>query len=205
MKVISILTVLAIVVYPICAPAATGISIGAKVGSSDYSGDVLPGSGDVGSDLSWGLVLGFGTLPMMDFQLRGGYFVKEFDYTYSAAGEDVTIPFEYRDTSVSLFLKSNLFAPPTSVVAVYAGAGLGMHWMNTEVAIAASQGSISGADEPVSLLENTGKLSAEGLVGLRVSAPGMPLSIFGEASYGAIFASEQLSLFDVSGGLLISF
>jgi hypothetical protein len=201
MRKILIITIVVLIAYPISASALTGLAIGAKAGLSQYSGDVLPGSGDVDGGLSWGLVLGIGTLPMLDLELRAGYFQKDFTYSYASGGLTVDIPFEFRDMSIAALLKRE-FAPPASPLAVYVGGGLGMHWMNTEVGTLYS---VSPPDNTVDILANTGKMSGEGLAGLKLSAPGLPLVIFGEARYALIFATERITTTEFSGGLMLSF
>jgi hypothetical protein len=193
--------------YPVGAAAITGISIGAGVGYTDYSGDVLPASGDLGSGTGYAVILGFGAVPVLDVQIRASYFTKEFGYTYSALGVDYQTSFEYRDVAVTALLMKSLFSPAGSPVNLYVGAGLGYHVINTEVALALAGGSISieDADDPITLMQNTGKVSGEAVAGLKLSAPVFPLAAFGEFSYGFIFASERLSVSRFTAGLMLKF
>jgi hypothetical protein len=201
-----ILCVIAIA-YPAGASAIVGISLGGQVGYSDYSGDIFPGSGDLGVGTSYGLILGFGAVPVVDFQIRAGYFTKDFDYSYEYGGISYETSFEYRDVSMTALLTKSVFAPPASPFKVYLGGGIGYHVINTEVALAASEGAIPAGDvdDPFILMKNTGKASGEGLIGVKIGAPAFPLSAFGEYSYGVIFASERLSRSQFSAGLMLSF
>jgi hypothetical protein len=198
---------LVIVVFPASGFTLTGLSIGGKVSSANYSGDIFPGSGDVGSDLSYGLILGISSLPMLDFELRGGYFTKEFNYDYEIAGIPASASFEYRDISVAALAKKSLFGAPGFPFSFYAGAGLSWHWINTEMAQEMAAGSMgpSDADDPVNLFQNNAKLGGEGVAGIKLSLPAFPLMVFGEAKYGVIFTTERLSLMEFGGGLMIKF
>jgi hypothetical protein len=193
--------------YPAAASALVGISVGGQVGYSNYSGDVFPGSGDLGMGTSYGLILGFGALPVVDFQLRASYFTKDFDYAYDYAGVSYETSFEYRDVAMTALLTKSVFSPPGSPFKVYLGGGIGYHVINTEVALAVAEGSVPAGDvgDPFTLLKNTGKASGEGLAGVKVGAPGFPLTAFGEFSYGVIFASEKLTRSQFSAGILLSF
>ena len=205
-KAIFILCVIAIS-YPVGASALVGVSIGGKIGYADYSGDIFPASGDLGAGTGYGVILGFGAVPVVDFQIRASYFVKDFDYSYNVGGTAYGSSFEYRDVGLTAVLTKSVFAPPGSPFAVYIGGGIGYHVINTEVALAAASGSISpsDADDPFTLLNNTGKASGEGMIGLKLGAPAFPLSAFGEFSYGLIFASERLTVTQFSAGVLLGF
>jgi hypothetical protein len=203
MRKIILITAMMVMVYPLNASALTGLSLGAKVGFTEYSGDVLPGSGDVGSGTSYGIILGIGTLPVLDFEIRGGYFTREFSYTYDAGGVPTTVPFEFQDYSMTAVLRKNLFAPPMSPFGLYIGAGAGMHWLNTEVANNALSGQVSTS--PTDAVNSATKFSGEGILGLRLGLPAFPLKIFGEGRYGMIFASEQIIMSEFAAGLILSF
>ncbi len=193
--------------YPVGASALVGISFGGKVGYTTYNGEILPGSGDLGTGPGYALILGFGAVPVVDFQIRASYFAKDFDYAFDVGGVPVETSFEYRDVAMTAVLTKSVFAPPGSPFNVYVGGGIGYHVINTEIALAAAGGSLStdDADNPFTLMQNTGKASAEGIAGLKVGAPAFPLSAFGEFSYGFIFASERLSVTQFSAGILLSF
>ena len=104
-------------------------------------------------------------------------------------------------------LKKNIFAPPASPFAFYIGAGVGVHYLNTEVAQLYLQGSAlpTQSDTPLSMLGTVAKASGAGLFGVTIAPPAFPLAIFGEASYEVIFASERLNLSQYSAGLLLRF
>jgi hypothetical protein len=193
--------------YPAASSALVGISFGGRVGYADYSGDVFPGSGNLGMGTSYGLILGFGAVPVVDFQIRAGYFAKDFEYSYEYGGVSYQTSFEYRDVSMTALLTKSVFSPPGSPFNFYLGGGVGYHVINTEVALAAAEGAIPAGDvdDPFTLMKNTGKASGEGVIGVKVGAPAFPLSAFGEYSYGVIFASERLSRSMFSAGILLSF
>jgi hypothetical protein len=205
-KAVFILCLIAIS-YPVGASALVGINIGGKIGYTDYSGDVFPASGDLGAGTGYGLILGFGAVPVVDFQIRASYFLKDFDYAYDVGGVQYESSFEYRDVGLTAVLTKSVFAPPGSPFNFYIGGGIGYHVINTEIALAAASGSISpsDADNPFALMKNTGKASGEGIVGLKLGAPAFPISAFGEFSYGLIFASERLTVTQFSAGVLLGF
>lgn len=198
---------LVIMAYPTTGSALTGLFVGGKIGNADYTGDIFPGSGDVGSDLAYGVILGFGALPVLDIELRGGYFTKLFNYTYQVAGVPASVEFEYRDINVTALAKKNLLGAPGFPFSLYAGAGLGWHWINTEVAQDLAAGTVGpvDADDPVVLFQNNAKLGGEAVVGVKLSLPAFPLMAFGEAKYGVIFTSEKLSVVEFGAGLLMRF
>lgn len=207
MRRIFIISIILLLSCPIGAFALVGLGVGGKVGYANYTGDVLPGSGDLGGAMMFGGVLHFGTLPVLDFEVHGNYAAKDFDYTYSEAGLSVTVPFEFRDMSVIVLAKKNLLNLPASPLNVYVGAGVGWHVLSTEVAKGAAAGTfdLSQADNPIYLLDNAAKMSGHGVLGARVKFPVMPLAIYGETSYGRIFTDEPLSMFQIEGGLLMTF
>jgi hypothetical protein len=184
-----------------------GVSIGGKIGYADYSGDIFPGSGDLGTGTGYAVILGFGAVPVVDFQIRASYFTKQFDYSYDVAGNAYEASFEYQDAAVAAVVTKSVFAPTGSPFNFYVGGGVGYHVINTEVALAAVDGSLSAADaeSPFALMEYAGKASVEGLVGLRLGAPAFPLSAFGEFGYGVIFTSARLQTTQFAAGLMLSF
>jgi hypothetical protein len=193
--------------YPCGADALVGVSLGAKVGLAEYGGDVLPSSGDVGGGTGWGLVLGFGALPVVDLEVRASYFSKDFNYTYDAGGVPVSTSFRFEDAGAIALLKANLFSPPGAPFGFYVGAGAGLHWLNTELAVALAQGTTPPSDVGSlgPFLQTTAKPSGIGVAGVRVSPPMFPLSIFGEASYERIFATEALNVTQFAVGLMLRF
>jgi hypothetical protein len=195
------------IVYPVGAAALTGISVGGKIGMADYGGDIFPGSGDLGSGTGYAVILGFGTVPVVDFEIRASYFAKDFGYSYDVAGVPVEASFEYRDVGLTALLSKSVFAPPGAPFAFYIGGGVGYHVINTEVAAAIVSGSATpdDADNPFALMENTGKMSGEGLVGLRLGAPVFPVAAFVEYGYGVIFTAERLTRSEFAAGIMIRF
>ena len=200
MRKITIITCLLAISYPIGASALTGISIGGKIGKSDYKGDVLPGSGDVGGNTSYALILGFGAAPIIDFELRGSYFKNDITYVMDVAGQPVSADFEFQDIAVTAVLTKGVFAPPGSPFSLYVGAGVGYHFLNTEVVQSVTSGNPLN---PIS--ESAAKMGAEALVGFKISPPMFPLKVFAEGSYGWIFATERINTLNVGGGLMLNF
>jgi hypothetical protein len=193
--------------YPVAAAALAGVSIGGKIGMADYNGDIFPGSGDLGSGTGYAVILGFGAVPVVGFELRASYFAKDFGYSYDVASVPVEASFEYRDVGLTALLTKNVFAPPGSPFALYIGGGVGYHVINTEVATAVLDGSVSptDTDNPFGLMENTGKMSGEGVVGLKLGAPVFPLAAFAEYEYGIIFTAARLTRSEFAVGLLLRF
>ncbi len=205
-RLICILVITAIA-YPVSAHALLGLSLGAEVGMANYSGDILPASGDLGTATQYGFVLGLGTLPMLDLQVRARYTSKMFDYTYTVAGVPYSTRFEYQDASAVALLTADVFSPPLSPFGLYVGGGMGLHVMNTDVALGVVNGTISPqqADNPFSLLDKTSRMSALAVAGLRISPPIFPLAIFGEASFETVFGDPSQHITRIGGGLLLKF
>jgi hypothetical protein len=207
MRKVILVTIFILMIYPVGASALTGLSIGGKIGSMDYSGDIFPGSGDLGSGTSYAVILGIGAMPMLDLELRASYFAKDLAYSVEYAGQTYAAGFEYRDVGVTALLVKDIFAPPGAPFSAYIGGGLGYHVINTEAAIAVAQGTISAADadNPIALMDEVGKMSGEGVAGVKISAPAFPLAAFGEFKYGVILTEERLTMMELSGGLMIRF
>lgn len=207
MRKILLIFALAAITCPVSAAALTGLSIGGKIGMTDYGGDIFPGSGNLGSGTSYAVILGIGTMPVVDFELQASYFAKDFEYEYQIGGESYQTAFEYRDVGMTALLKKSVFSPPGAPFAAYIGGGVGYHVINTEAAVAIADGSLSveDANDPFTLMENTGRMSGEGVAGVKLSAPAFPLSAFGEVKYGVIFTEERLTQLELSGGVLIRF
>jgi hypothetical protein len=201
------ITVLILISYPVGSAAVTGLSIGGRIGTSDYSGDVFPGSGNLGSGTSYAVILGIGSMPMLDFELQASYFAREFNFSYDVGGNVYDTSFEYRDVAMTALLKKSIFAPTGAPFALYLGGGVGYHVINTEAAVALSQGTLTvdEANDPLTMMDNIGRMSGEGVVGLKLSAPAFPLAAFGEFSYGVIFTEERLTVMELAGGLMIKF
>lgn len=193
-----------VIVYPISGAAVTGVSVGAKVGYANYTGDILPSSGDVGGSLMYGAVIEIATLPVVDFEIHANYFTKDFTYSYTVAGNSASTTFEFQDLNVLALAKKNLITVPASPIGLYLGGGVGWHLINTEIA---QRGNFdpSSADDPFALFENTSKMSANGLVGLKLSAPVVPFAIYGEGRFGRIFTDEPLTSTEIEAGLLLKF
>ena len=206
-KTIAIMSLIAMV-CPVSAFALTGISIGAKVGSATYKGEVLPASDDVGNGLMYGAIIEVSTLPILDFEFHANYFKKDFAYSYDVVGYGlVTQEFEFTDFNILALAKKNLNPIPMSPLGIYIGGGLGWHVLNTAVGQSLLSGQITPQQvtDPAFLIENTGKLSAQGLLGLKLKFPVMPLSIYGEGRYGQIFADESVTIFQIEAGAMLSF
>ena len=200
-KLIVVLSVV-IVGYAASASAVTGVALGGKVGYANYTGDILPASGDVGGSAMFGAVLEIGTFPVLDFELHANYFSKDFTYTFDAGGVPVSGTFEFRDFHVLVLAKKNLISVPMSPLGLYVGGGLGWHLMNTEVAQAAA---INPALSGIDLFSNSVKASGHGLLGIKLSPPVFPLAIYGEARFGRIFAADGINTTEIEGGLLLKF
>lgn len=192
------------VAYPASSSAVAGISFGGSVGIASYSGDILPSSGDLGDGVQYGAVLEITTLPAVDLELHANYFAKDFTYTYNVASVPVSTAFEFRDVSVKAILKKNLIPAPGSPLALYVGGGVGWHMMNTEVAQGAI-GDPSLADDPFALMANTGKPSAEGMLGVKIAPPAIPLAVYGQYRLGRIFADESVNTSEIEAGLMLKF
>jgi hypothetical protein len=195
-----LLAVVALAITPICASAITGLSLGVRGGSSDYSGDVIaanglwPASGDLGSGTMLGVHINASTLPIIDLELAAEYFEKDFDYALPVIGA-TTLTF--RDLAVRATVKYGVFAPPLSPVAVYIGAGAGMDFLNT----AYPEDISLTDDQKENLLEDAAKISYHGLAGVKLSLPVVPFMIFAEGRYAMIQADETLKNLSIYGGL----
>ncbi|UCH85656.1 MAG: hypothetical protein JSW50_08220 [Candidatus Latescibacterota bacterium] len=195
--------------------AGAGIGIGPKIGYADYKGDVLPSSGDVGMTTYYGMILDITTLPVIGFEFHANYVSRNFEYTYSYAGVDYTTDFEFQDVFVNVIVKKNLIRQLASPIALYIGAGPGWHLLNTEVVMEAVGDGLdpsieltldpSMVDNPVVLMKNAVKMSADVMAGLKISLPSMPLAVYGETRYGIVFTEESLRSFQVEAGAMLSF
>ncbi|UCG52190.1 MAG: outer membrane beta-barrel protein [Candidatus Latescibacterota bacterium] len=207
MKKMALLLCVLVIGYPTTSAAMVGVAVGGKAGFANYSGDVLPSSGDVGLSGYYGAVLEITTLPVLDFELHANYFTNDFVYTYEYGGVPITTSFQFQDFHVLALVKKNLIRAPGSPVALYLGAGAGWHLINTEAVLQLAD-SGSGydpalADDPVALLKDSARMSADGLVGLKVSLPVMPLAIFSETRYGVIFTDASLRTFQIEAGVML--
>ena len=191
-----------IVSYASPALAFTGVAIGGKVGYANYTGDILPASGDVGSSAMFGAVLEIATFPVLDFELHANYFSKEFTYTFDVLGLPVSESFDFRDFHVLVLAKRNVISAPMSPIGIYLGGGIGWHLINTEVAKGAL---INPALSGIDLFSNSVKASGHGLIGMKISPPVFPLAIYGEARFGRIFAADGINTTEVEGGLMLKF
>jgi len=205
-KVIILIAVLS-VGYAGNASALVGLGFGGELSSVNYSGDILPNSGDLAGGKAYGAMLFLGAVPVIDIELHVNYFTQDFTYTYDVLTVPVTTSFTFQDVSATVLAKKNLISLPLSPLQVYVGGGLGYHLMNTEVATALAGGSLDpeNADDPLQLFNYAAKTSVEGLVGMRFSFPVLPFAIYGDARFGYIFATEKIRTSQIAGGLMLSF
>ncbi len=202
MKKLMAVCLVVIVSYASPALAFTGVAIGGKVGYANYTGDILPASGDVGSSTMFGAVLEIATFPMLDFELHANYFSKDFTYTFDVLGLPVSESFKFRDFHVLMLAKRNVISAPLSPIGIYLGGGVGWHLINTELAQAAA---INPALSQIDLFSNSVKASGHGLIGIKLSPPVFPLAVYGEARFGRIFAADGINTTEVEGGLMLKF
>lgn len=202
-KVILLIAVMAMV-YPVAASAVVGVAVGGKVGYANYTGDILPSSGDVGSAPVFGAILEISTFPIVDLELHANYFAKDFQYQYNIASVPTTTEFRFQDFHVLAMAKKNLISLPASPLGLYIGGGVGWHLINTEVAKGFNYDS-TAADDPVALFSNSAKMSGHALVGAKISPPVFPLAIFGEARFGRIFTNEPINTTQIEAGLMMKF
>jgi hypothetical protein len=201
--------------YPSLSFAGAGVGIGAKVGYADYSGDVLPSSGDVGMSTYYGAILEITSLPFIGFEFHANYLTRDFEYTYNYGGIGYTTDFEFQDFFVNVMVKKNLIRVPTSPIALYVGAGPGWHLINTEVAMEAvgadfnpTQGldlDPSAVENPMVLMKDSVKMSVDVMLGLKISVPALPFAIYGESRYGVVFTEETLRSLQIEAGAMLSF
>lgn len=195
---------LIVMVYPAVASAIVGVGLGGKVGYANYTGDILPSSGDVGSGTVYGAVLEISSFPVVDLEMHVNYFSKDFEYTYAVTGVPTTTSFQFQDVHLLAMAKKNLISLPASPLGLYIGGGVGWHLINTEVAKGASYDS-AAADDPITLFKNNAKMSGHGLVGAKISPPVFPLAIFGEARFGRIFTDTGINTTQIEAGLMLKF
>ena len=204
MKRLTAIVCLLVLCYPVVSHALVGVAFGGKLGYANYTGDILPSSGDVGNALMYGAVLEITTLPVLDFEFHANYFSKDFTYAYAVAGTPVSTEFEFRDFHILAMVKKNLVTVPASPFSLFVGAGLGWHLINTEVAKNAVNDP-AAADTPFELFANNAKMSGHGLVGVKIAPPMFPLAIYGEARFGQIFTDDRLTTTQVEAGLMLKF
>jgi hypothetical protein len=192
------------IAYPAASWAVAGVGFGASVGFASYSGDILPSSGDLGEGVQYGAVIEITAFPVIDLELHANYFTKSFSYTYDVGGVPLGTDFEFRDVSVKALAKKNIFPIPASPLKLYVGAGIGYHMMNTELALGAL-GNPNLADDPFTLLSNTGRTSIEGMFGLKIAPPVVPLAVYGQYRFGRILTENVLTTKEIEAGLMFKF
>lgn len=204
MKRLLVITALCAICYPVSSSAIVGVGFGGSVGFASYSGDVLPASGDVGEGIQYGLILDIGTFPMVDVEFHVNYFEKNFEYAYNIGGVPASEAFQFRDISATAIVKKNVLPIPASPLKLYVGAGLGYHVMNTEVAKQAATNP-SQADDPIALMANTGKTSVQGMLGVKIAPPVIPLAVYSEYRFGRILTEDKINTSEFEAGLMMNF
>jgi len=191
------------------APVAAGVgfAIGGKIGYANYDGDVLPSSGDLGGATYYGLVLELTTIPVIDFEFHANYFTKTITYGYEYMGYSIDGDFEFQDLHMLGMIKKNLIQIPASPVSLYIGAGVGMHFMNTEVFLDLANSGLTSpiVVDPFAIAQDAARMSADGLIGLKLAFPVMPLAVFGETRYGVIFTDQRIRTLQMEVGVLLDF
>ncbi len=204
MKRLIILIGVMAIAYPAASWAVAGIGFGASVGFASYSGDILPSSGDLGEGVQYGAILEITSFPVIDLEFHANYFTKSFRYRYDVGGVPVDADFDVRDVSVKAIVKKNIFPVPASPLKLYVGAGVGYHMMNTELALGVLSDP-SLADDPFKLLSNTGKTSVEGMIGLKLAPPVVPLAVYGQYRFGRILTDNAVRTTEIEAGLMFKF
>jgi len=183
--------------------AITGLGFGVRGGFGNYRGDVfrykLGGvtveSGDVGSSILYGAHIKVGTLPIVDVYLNVEYFSKEefytYSFTYGTPQVEYTRKIDFRDLSISVDGKFNLYSFPMSPVAIYMGGGIGSHLLNTEIAEELPTKVPEDYGETFEFFKDNGRFDIHGLVGVKVNPPVVPLEFFLEGRYAFIKTKDE--------------
>lgn len=175
--------------------AITGLGFGVRGGLGGYGGDVFKESGDVGSSILYGGHIKVGTLPIVDFYLNVEYFAKdEFytkRYTKEKDGFDYEASVDFRDFSVSLDGKVNLYSFPASPVSIYIGGGVGSHILNTDLATDIPEDAPTTVKAAFELFRDKGKFDIHGLLGAKVNPPVVPLEFFVEGRYAFVMSENE--------------
>ena len=185
--------------------AITGLGFGIHGGPANYRGDVFRfeigdeifKSGDVGSSVFYGGHFKVGTLPIVDLYLNVDYFSKDGFYTYKFQYGDPKNPetytrkIDFRDLSISVDGKFNIYSLPASPVAVYLGGGIGTHLLNTEIAEELPTEVPEDFEETFEFFKDNGRVDIHGLLGVKVNPPVVPLEFFLEGRYAFIKTKDE--------------
>ena len=200
-----IFAAVSLVVTATSGEAITGLGFGVHGGPANYRGDVFRyeiggevfESGNVGSSIQYGGHIKVGTLPIIDLYLNVDYFSKKEFYTYSFEYGDPKNPVEYtrkidfRDLSISLDGKFNIYSLPASPVAIYLGGGLGSHLLNTEIAEELPTEVPEDYEETFKFFKDNGRVDIHGILGVKVNPPVVPLEFFLEGRFAFIKTKDK--------------
>jgi hypothetical protein len=184
------------------APSLALIHFGARIGldhttwdAHEVAGFTL-GSGTatvtreaIDAPLLLGVSAGTGLLPILDLEIAAEAAIKKYNFTYDpSVGSTVSEEVSYSRVSLMATLKRDLmsFPPVTPVVRVYAGGGLGFHYvtpiMNKNL-IVDEVGDVTEPLDTDALIDRDLEVGIHGLGGLKLKLPVLPFGITAEARY----------------------
>ncbi|MCK4547319.1 MAG: hypothetical protein KAW17_07745 [Candidatus Eisenbacteria sp.] len=220
--------ILAIVVVGISASPALGfINFGARIGVDHTTWDAHEVAGftlgtgtatlvreAIDRPLLLGVTLGTGLLPVLDLEIAAEAAFRKYHFDYSTnEGQAASDDIYYSRISVLATLKKNLlsFPPVTSVVKIYAGGGLGLHYVSPVMNKNLIMDSLSDATDtldPKELIDKDLEVGFHGLGGIRLKPPALPLALYGEVRY-LIKSDEEFgkpgSHWSFYGGVTVGF
>ncbi|MCK4304195.1 MAG: hypothetical protein KAY24_08140 [Candidatus Eisenbacteria sp.] len=154
--------------------AWAGGAVGIRYGWADVSDDLFEGSGDLGGTNLAGIHLSLRVLPIVEIDLAGEYVSESFDFDegifdeVKRAGDG-----DYEDITIFATGRLEIIGLPLVPIRGYVGGGVNVHWIDLAVDV-----------EPLDLaMQSDSEVGWHGVVGLRLSVMGTPMSAFVEGRY----------------------
>jgi hypothetical protein len=185
-----ILSVLAVLAAPPAGAEGAILSLGARAGIADYSGDVLYRSGDVGQDLVLGAHAQIGLLPNLAVEGAAEYFATTFRYATTFLSTPLSREVDFRDVAFYATVKLSAGALPVLPLHVYIGGGPDVHLLNTDVV---RQQFTAPEEPPETALSNASRGGFHVVAGLDAAGFLLPLGAFAEARYSRFGSNPTLT------------
>lgn len=188
-------------------PSLALVSFGARLGYDDTSFDEYEAAnftlgsgtasvvrGAISRPLLLGASLETGLLPIFDLEVAAEAAFRQYNFSYTSIAQGGTTAQQtsddvyYARASVLATVKKNLaaFPPVAPVVRIYAGAGVGMHFVTPLIGQALIEDKLDDPGDALDagdIVDYQLKPGAHFLGGVKLKVPLLPFALSGEARY----------------------
>ncbi|MBU1702755.1 MAG: hypothetical protein KJ970_06320 [Candidatus Eisenbacteria bacterium] len=206
---IGIFMLSALFVMVLCGSTAQATEIGIRYGRTNIQGkDLFKGMNDLGNTHLMGLQVIFDFLPILDVELAGETYEKDFSFS-DGEFDDVITDGDGKISDLIILGTAKVGVPGVIpfLSHFYVGLGLSAHFLNVDInPINKSFVDKDAVEEAIKKVagEST-EVEWHGVLGLKVSLPTFPLSAFAEVRYQDVLDKNMPDMNSAYLGLNLKF